>query len=131
MASSCRGRIRRAHEEDVSLIGVSTAAPGIAVPLHGIQDALKADRGRGDSSLIVGIGLEHQRCASSMEARVGTLGLDGVKHTINKDRIQERGKGAPLSHTAVHSQRGREATSKGHPSRASLIEGINEAPHLT
>jgi hypothetical protein len=131
MAPRVHGRCRRAHQEDVSLVGVSTAAPGIAVPLHGIQDALKAERGRGGSSLIVGIGLEHKRCLSGTDARVGTLGLDGLKHTINKDRIQERGKGAPLSHTAVHSQRGREATSKGYPSRVSLIEGINEAPHLT
>jgi hypothetical protein len=57
--------------------------------------------------------------------------LDRLKHAINKDRIQERGQGASLSHTAVHSQRGRKATSQGYPGRAALIEGIDEAPHLT
>jgi hypothetical protein len=62
MAASVNGRVRRAHQEDVRLVGVSTAAPCIAVPFHGIQDALKVDRGRGGSSLIVGISLEHQRC---------------------------------------------------------------------
>jgi methylmalonyl-CoA mutase cobalamin-binding subunit len=55
MSASVNDRVRRAHQEDVSLVGVSKAAPGIAVPFHGIQDALKAERGRGGSSLIVGI----------------------------------------------------------------------------
>jgi hypothetical protein len=76
--------------------------------------------------LIVGIRLEHQRCLSSMDARVGTVSLDGLKHTVNKGRIQERGKGSPLSHTTVHSHRGREATSKRFPGRTSVREGINE-----
>jgi hypothetical protein len=40
-------------------------------------------------------------------------------------------RGVPLSHTAVHRQRRREATSQGYPGRAALIEGIDEAPHLT
>jgi hypothetical protein len=102
MASNVSGRIRRARQEDVSLVGVSTTAPGIAVPLHCIQDSLKAERGRGRRSLIVSVGLEHQRCVPSTDSRVGTLDLDRLKHTINKDRIEERGQGAPLRHTAVH-----------------------------
>jgi hypothetical protein len=128
MAQSVSSRVQRAYQEDTYFVGVSTAASGIAVPLHCIQDALKADPGRGSSSLI-GMGLEHQRCLPSTDARVGTLGLDRVKHAINKDSIQERGQGVPLSHTAVHSQRRREVTSKGYPGRAHLIEGINEASH--
>jgi hypothetical protein len=67
----------------------------------------------------------------STDAKVGTLGLDRLKHIINKDRIQERRQGAPLCHTAMHRQRGGEAASKGHLGRASLLEGIDEAPHLT
>jgi hypothetical protein len=80
---------------------------------------------------MVGIGLEHQRCLPSTDARVSTLGLDRLKYTINKDRIQERGQGAPLRHSAMFRQRGGEAASKRHPGRALLREGIDEAPHLT
>jgi hypothetical protein len=37
--------------------------------------------------------------------------------------IGDRGQGTPLSQTAVHSQRGREAAIKGYPGSAALIEG--------
>jgi hypothetical protein len=43
IALSISSRVRRAHQDVVSLIGVSAAAPGIAVPLHHIQDALKEE----------------------------------------------------------------------------------------
>jgi hypothetical protein len=43
--SSCHSCIQRAHQEDVSLVGVSTAAPGIPILLHCIQDALEPDWG--------------------------------------------------------------------------------------
>jgi hypothetical protein len=38
MAPSVSSRVQRVHQEGVSLVRVSTAAPGITVPLHCIQD---------------------------------------------------------------------------------------------
>jgi hypothetical protein len=52
---------RRAHQEYMPLVGNSTAAPGIAVPLRCIKNALKAKWGRGGSSLIVVVGLKHKQ----------------------------------------------------------------------
>jgi hypothetical protein len=79
--------VRGAQQKDVSLIGVSTAGPGIAVSFHCIYDALQADWGRRGSRLIVGMGLVHQRRVPSNDARDGSLILHRLKHAINKDSI--------------------------------------------
>jgi hypothetical protein len=65
MVSSLRHSSRRPYEEDMTLVGVGTAAPGVTIALHSVEDALKAQGAGRGRDFVIGIGLQDQESSTS------------------------------------------------------------------
>jgi hypothetical protein len=84
MATSLSHSIRRPHEEDMTLVGVGSAAPGVTIALHSVEDSLKAQGAGRSRDFVIGIGLQYKQGSTSEEARVSTLGEHRGKQAIDK-----------------------------------------------
>jgi hypothetical protein len=118
------------HKEDMTLVGVGTAAPGITIALHSMEDALKAQGAGRGRNFVTGIGLQNSRGSTSEETTVCTLGVHRVKQAINQSRIQKRRQRAALGDPTMHRLGHRLAAVDTRSDRAALERGINESPEL-
>jgi hypothetical protein len=114
----------------MTIVSVGTAAPGVTIALHSVEDALEAQwAGRG-RDFVMGIGLLDKQGITSEEARVSTLGVHRGKQAIDKNRIQKRRQRAALGYHTVHSQGHRLGAVDARSGRAALVKGMNESPEF-
>jgi hypothetical protein len=90
MVRSFRHPSRRPHKEDMTLVGVGTAASRVTIALHRVEDALKAQwAGRG-RDFVMGIGMQDKGGISNEETRVSRFGVHRGKQAISQSHMQKR-----------------------------------------
>jgi hypothetical protein len=131
MITSLRHCSRWPHQENMTLVGVGTTAPGVTIALHSVEDALKAPGAGRGRDFVIGIGLQDKGGITSQETRVSTFGVHRVKQAINENRVQKRRQRAALRYPTMHSQGRGLAAVDTRSGRAALVKGINEAPEFS